>query len=102
MSAKYSITVDKDGANVKATFDLSVDTSSTELLASFDLMVADKNLIDKFLPQKAFKGTKFAVLKDPSENAPVSFAITTNLPSVADGSDVLEGSKRFDTVSFSS
>ena len=102
VSAKYSITVDKDGSNVKATFDLSVDISSTEFLASFDLNVAGKNLIDQFLPQKAFNGVKFTTLSDPSQDATVSFAITTTESAPASGTDVLEGAKRFDTVSFSS
>jgi hypothetical protein len=59
MAAKYSIRVEKDGANVTARYDLSVDMDTTELLASFDLNVEGKNLIDTFLPQKAFTGTKF-------------------------------------------
>jgi hypothetical protein len=101
MPAKYSIHVEKDGANVKATYNLAVETGSPELLASFDLNVAGKNLIDTFLPQKAFNGTKFTILADPSKDAIVSFDITTNQSWTADGSDTLRGDKRVDDVDFS-
>lgn len=100
MTAKYSIQVEKDGVNVKATYKLTVDMSSTEFLASFDLNVAGKNLIETFLPQKGFNGTKFAVLEKPNDDTPVSFAITTSESWTADGSDTLRGDKKFDDVSF--
>jgi len=100
MSAKYSIRVEKDEANITARYDLRVDMSSTELLASFELNVEGKNLIDEFLPQKAFTGTKFYILAKPSADIPVTFAITTNGPWGADGSDSLRGDKRYDDVSF--
>jgi hypothetical protein len=100
MSAKYSIKVEKDGSNIAARFDLRVDMSSTELLASFELNVEGKNLIDKFLPQKAFTGTKFYILTKPTADTPVTFAITTNAPRSTDGSDTLRGEKRYDDVSF--
>src|SRR5437879_8904435 len=78
MAVKYSIRVEKDGANVRAHFDLRIPMDTTELLASFDLNVEGKNLIDTFLPQKAFTGTKFYVLAKPSEDAAVTFAISTS------------------------
>ena len=74
---------------------------TTELLASFELNVEGKNLIDTFLPQKAFTGTKFHILTNPSADAPVSFAIATNEMWTADGSDQLRGPKKYDDVSFS-
>jgi len=98
MSAKYSIHVEKDGANVTARYDLRVDLSSTELLASFVLNVEGKNLIGTFLPQVAFTGTQFCVLADPTKDTAVTFAITTNLPWDVDGEDTLRGEKRFDDV----
>jgi hypothetical protein len=100
MSAKYSIRVEKDGPNVMARYDLRVPMDTTELLASFELNVEGKNLIDIFLPQKAFTGTKFHTLTSPSADAPVTFAITTNLPWNADGRDTLRGERRYDDVSF--
>jgi hypothetical protein len=102
MAAKYSIRVEKDGANVTARYDLSVDMDTTELLASFDLNVEGKNLIDTFLPQKAFTGTKFCILDKPEEDAEVTFAITTNEPWSTDGNDALRGEKRYDDASFES
>jgi len=102
MSVKYSIRVEKDGANVTARYDLRIPADTTELLASFELNVEGKNLIDTFLPQKAFTGTKFYVLKNPSADAPVTFAITTNETWTADGTGKLRGQKTYDDVSFSS
>jgi len=98
--AKYSIRVEKDGANVTARFDLTIPISTTELFSSFELDVEGKNLIDKFLPQKVFTGTRFCILKNPSVDTPVTFAITTNEPWSADGSDSLSGQKTEDDVSF--
>ena len=72
-----------------------------ELLASFELSVEGKNLIDTFLPQKTFTGTKFHVLKNPSADTPVTFAITTNETWTADGTGNLRGQKAYDDVSFS-
>jgi hypothetical protein len=100
MSAKYSIRVEKDGANVTARYALKVDMGSTELLASFELNVAGNNLIDPLMPQKEFTGTKFAILENPDADAAVTFAITTNEPWNTDGEDNLRGDKRFDDVSF--
>jgi hypothetical protein len=102
MGVVYSIRVEKDGANVTARFDLRVPVDTTELLASFELNIEGKNLIDTFLPQKAFTGTKFHVLSNPSVDAPVTFAISTSDLWTADGSDTLSGERRFDDVSFSS
>jgi len=100
MSVKYSIRVEKDGANVTARFDLRVPMDTTELLASFELNVEGKNLIDKFLPQKVFTGTKFHILANPSADAEVTFAITTNDPDEEpeDGEDTLRGERRLDDV----
>jgi len=101
MSVKYSIRVGKDGPNVTARFNLRIPMDTTELLATFELNVEGKNLIDTFLPQKAFKGTKFHILTNPSADAPVTFAITTNETWTADGSDKLSGQKKVNDVSFS-
>jgi hypothetical protein len=101
MSVKYSIHVEKDGANVTARFNLRIPKDTTELLASFELNVEGKNLVDTFLPQKAFTGTKFHILTNPRTDAPVTFAITTNEAWTADGSDKLSGQKKYDDVSFS-
>jgi hypothetical protein len=100
MSVKYSIRVEKEGANVTARFDLCVPMDTTELLASFELNVEGKNLIDTFLPQKAFTGTKFHILANPSADAEVTFAITTNDPNADpdDGEDTLRGERKFDDV----
>jgi hypothetical protein len=101
MSVKYSIRVEKDGANVTARYNLRIQVDTTEFLASFELNVEGKNLIDTFLPQKTFKGTKFYVLKNPSADAPVTFAITTNETWTGDGTGKLRGQKTYDDVSFS-
>jgi hypothetical protein len=101
MSVKYSIRVEKDGVNVRARYDIRIPIGTTELLASFELNVEGKNLIGTFLPQKAFTGTKFCILTNPSADAPVSFAISTNETWTADGSDKLLGQKKYDDVSFS-
>ncbi len=101
MSVKYSIRVEKDVANVTARYDLRILVDTTELLASFELNVEGKNLIDTFLPQKTFTGTKFYILRNPSADAPVTFAITTNETWTADGTDKLRGQKTYDDVSFS-
>jgi hypothetical protein len=102
MSVKYTIRVEKDGANVTARYELAVPMDTTELLASFELNVEGKNLIDEFLPQKAFTGTKFHILTNPSADAEVTFAITTNDPDAEpeDGEDKLRGERRNDDVSF--
>jgi hypothetical protein len=100
MSVKYSIRVEKDGANVTARYDLKIPMGTTELLATFELNVEGENLIGAFLPQKEFTGTKFYILKNPSADAPVTFAITTNETWTADGSKKLRGQKKFDDVSF--
>ena len=102
MAATYSIRVEKVGANITAEFDLSVPMGTGELLASFELSVEGKNLIDQFLPQKAFKGAKFAVLSKPDEDTPVSFAITTNEGGESHDRDALRGDRRYDDVTFES
>jgi hypothetical protein len=101
MSIKYSIRVEKDGANVTARYNLRLRMDTTELLSSFELNVEGKNLIGTFLPQKAFAGTKFHVLTNPSADAQVTFAITTNEPWTADGEGTLRGERKYDDVSFS-
>jgi hypothetical protein len=100
MAVKYAIEVEKDGAEVTARYDLRVAIDTTELMASFELNVEGKNLIDTFLPQKEFTGTKFFKLKKPSADADVTFAITTNEGWTADGSDTLRGDRNYDEVSF--
>jgi len=101
MSVNYSIRVEKDGVNVTARYNLRIRMETTELLASFELNVEGKNLIGTFQPQKEFTGTKFHVLTNPSADAPVTFAITTNEMWTTDGSDTLRGQKKYDDVSFS-
>jgi hypothetical protein len=101
MAVHYSIRIEKDGANVTARYDLRIPTGTTELLSSFELNVEGKNLIDTFQPQKAFAGTKFHILTNPSADALVTFAITTNEMWTADGSHTLRGQKKYDDVSFS-
>lgn len=102
MAATYSIRVEKDGANITAQYELSVPMGTGELLASFELDVEGKNLIDQFLPQKVFKGTKFSILSNPQEDAPVAFAITTNEGWEEHGRDTLRGSRRYDDATFES
>lgn len=102
VSVNYSIRFEKDGANVTARYELRIPMDTTELLASFALNVEGENLIATFQPQKAFAGTKFHLLTNPSADAPVSFTIATNEMWTADGSDVLRGQKKYDDVSFSS
>lgn len=101
MGVEYSIRVEKDGANITARYNLRIPMDTTEVLASFELNVEGKNLIDTFLPQKAFDGTKFYILTNPSADAPVTFAITTNEMWTADGRDTLSGQKKYDEASFS-
>ena len=102
MPATYSIQVEKDGANITARFELATPMDTGELLASFELSVKGKNLIYQFLPQKAFKGTKFYILTKPQEDTPVTFAISTNQGWTADGRDKLRGDRRYDDVTFES
>jgi len=66
---------------------------TTELLASFELNVEGENLIT-FLPQKAFTGTRFCILTNPSADVPVTFAITTSETWAAGGRDKLLGQKK--------
>jgi len=101
MSVKYSIRVEKDGANVTARYNLRIPMDTTELFASFELNVEGKNLIDTFLPQKVFTGTKFHILTNPSTDTQVTFAIATNEAWKADGRDKLNGQRKYDDVSFS-
>ena len=102
MAATYSIRVEKDGADITARFELAVPMDTGELLASFELNAEGKNLIDQFLPQKAFKGAKFYVLTKPTEDTPVTFAISTNEGWTDDGMDKLRGDRRYDDVTFES
>jgi hypothetical protein len=102
LAATYSIRVEKDGADITARFELAVPMDTGELLASFELNTEGKNLIDQFLPQKAFKGTKFYVLTKPTEDTPVTFAISTNEGWTYDGMDKLRGGKKYDDVTFES
>lgn len=102
MAATYRIRVEKDGANITAEYELSVPMGTGELLASFELSVEGKNLIDQFLPQKAFKGAKFSILTKPDEDTRVTFAITTNEGDESHGRDDLRGDRRYDEVTFES
>jgi hypothetical protein len=99
---RYQIVVEKDGANVKATYDLSVPEGGSALIATFSLKVDGKELIDPWIPgQTRFNGTQFTTLAHPDQDAVVSFAITSNEGWSAADSDMLRGSKRFDDVTFS-
>jgi hypothetical protein len=108
MSLHYAIKVNKDHAQVTATWDISVDMSDTELIANFALTVEGKPLstqcsssITMGAGNKACKGADFATLSDPSADCPVTFVITTNKPDVQNGNDVLRGDHTFDDVDFS-
>jgi hypothetical protein len=103
MSLRYSIKVDKDHAQVKATWDISVDMSDTEVISSFVLTVEGKALDTQCSGgNKACKSAAFAALSNPTADCPVTFVITTNKPDARNGDDILRGSKTFDDVSFSS
>ena len=102
VSLHYIIKVDKDHAQVKATWDMSTDMSDTELISNFALTVEGKALNTRCSGgNKACKGADYATLSDPSVDCPVTFVITTNKPDVRNGSDVLRGPKTYDDVNFS-
>jgi hypothetical protein len=108
MSLNYAIKVNKDHAQVKATWDISVDMSDTEMIADFALTVEGKPLNTQCSSSgtmgagnKACKGADFATLSDPSADCPVTFVIRTNKPDVQNGDDILRGSRTYDDVDFS-
>lgn len=108
MSLHYTINVNKDHAQVKASWDISVDMSDTELIANFALTVEGKPLNTQCSSSstmgagnKACKGVDFAALTDPSADCPVTFVITTNKPDEESGNDVLRGDHTYDDVDFS-
>lgn len=103
-SVNYRIRCEKDGKDVKATYDLTVPVGGPALIASFSLKVEGKELIDQdqWIPgQTRFNGTQSTKLENPDENATVAFSISTNEAWTAADSDILRGQKRFDDVSFS-
>jgi len=102
VSVKYRIDVSKDGKNITATFDVRVtDISSTELISDFHLNVDDQNLVPEFQPgQTRFNGTRSAILKNPEQDATVSFDISSNQGFTAGDQDTLRGSKLRDSSTF--
>lgn len=102
MSLRYSITVNKDHAQVSANWDIAVDMSDTELISNFVLTVEGKPMNTQCSGgNKACKGADYATLSNPNADCPVTFVITTNKPDVRNGSDVLRGEKTYDQVDFS-
>jgi len=103
MAATYAIKVEKDGANVIATYDLSVRVAGPELLSSFQLMVEGKNLITDFTPgQQRYNGATAYVLAKPENDAPVFFSISTSAGWTTNGQDVLRGGHDRDDATFQS
>lgn len=102
MAVIYRIQVDKDGANVTAQFDVRVtELGSSELLADFHLNVEGQNLVPDFTPgQKRFNGTRNYVLKNPNQDAPVTFDIATNESWTKSDSCTLRGEKLRDQCLF--
>jgi hypothetical protein len=101
---RYRIHCEKDGANVKASYDLSVRVGDSALIATFSLTVDGKELIDQqqwVHGQTRFNGTQFTLLAHPDRDATVAFSITSNEGWIAASSDTLRGVKRYDDVSFS-
>jgi hypothetical protein len=100
----YNIRSEKDGANVKVTYDLRVPVGGPALIASFSLAVDGKELIDQthWVPgQVQFNGTHFTQLQHPENDVTVAFSISSNEGWTAANSDVLSGERRFDEVVFS-
>ena len=102
MSVQYRIDVFKDGKNITANFDLRVtDISSTELLADFHLNVDGQNLVPEFQSgQTRFNGTRSTILKNPDQDATVSFDISSNQGFTAANQDTLRGNKLRDSSTF--
>ncbi len=95
--------MNKDHAQVTATWDITLDTSDAELIASFTLTVEGKTLETQCSSgNKACKGAAYAVLSHPDADCPVTFVIMTDTPEVRNGDDVLRGSENYDEVAFSS
>jgi hypothetical protein len=100
----YRIHFEKDGENVKASYDLSVRVGDNALIASFSLTLDSKELIDQetwIHGQTRFDGTQFTLLAHPDRDAIVAFSISSNEGWTAADSDTLRGAKRYDDVSFS-
>ena len=100
----YNIRSEKDGANVKVTYDLRVPVGGPALIASFSLAVDGKELNDQthWVPgQVQFNGTHFTQLQHPENDVTVAFSISSNEGWTAANSDVLRGERRFDEVVFS-
>ncbi len=100
----YNIRSEKDGANVKVTYDLRVPVGGPALIASFSLAVDGKELIDQthWVPgQVQFNGTHFTQLQHPENDVTVAFSISSNEGWTAANSDVLRGERCFDEVVFS-
>ena len=101
---RFNIRSEKDGANVKVTYDLRVPVGGPALIASFSLAVDGKELIDKthWVPgQVQFNGMQFTQLQHPENDATVAFSISSNEGWIAANSAVLRGERRFDEVVFS-
>jgi hypothetical protein len=103
ISVKYQIQVEKDGEDIKVTYDLSLPVGEVALIADFKLYVEGTNLIKNFSPgQQAFNGAEFHKLTNPEKDATVSFAISSNQGWTASSTSKLRGSKRYDDVLFAS
>ena len=99
---KYTIKFAKDHASVKVTYDLSVPVGDAALIADFQVSVDGADLISGFLPgQPAFNGAKFHTLANPHQDAPISFAMSTNQGWTASDGDVLAGERNLDDATFS-
>ena len=101
---RYNIRSEKDGANVKVTYDLRVPVGGPALIASFSLAVDGKELIDKthWVPgQVQFNGIQFTQLQHPENDATIAFSISSNEGWIAANSAVLLGARRLDEVVFS-
>jgi len=103
MSLTYTIELSKDHAQVTAKWKISTEIDDTELIASFTLTVEGKALATQCSGgNKACTGATNTTLAKPTEDCPVTFAITTNGDEEAHGDDTLRGDRTFDDVSFAS
>jgi hypothetical protein len=91
-SVNYQIRCEKDGDDVRASFDLNASVGGPALIASFSLKAENKELIDQdqwVAGQTRFNGTQFTKLEDPDKNAAVTFSISSNEGWAAADSDIL-------------
>lgn len=97
----YTITFEKDHANVKVTYGLKVPMGGPTLISDFQLTVDGTDLISGFIPgQTEFTGVKFHTLSTPDKDATVSYTMSTSQGWNAGEDDVLRGEKTYDEVYF--